>query len=37
MYTQPPAAGDALRWRHLVLDEARRHAADLGLAGAAFP
>ncbi|HMH35619.1 MAG TPA: family 65 glycosyl hydrolase, partial [Streptosporangiaceae bacterium] len=37
MYTQPSAAGDALRWRHLVLDEARRHAADLGLAGAAFP
>jgi alpha,alpha-trehalose phosphorylase len=37
MYTQPSAAADALRWRHLVLDEARRHAADLGLAGAAFP
>jgi alpha,alpha-trehalose phosphorylase len=29
--------GDALRWRHLVLDEARQHAADLSLAGAAFP
>jgi alpha,alpha-trehalose phosphorylase len=37
MYTQPSAAADALRWRHLVLDEARRHAADLGLAGAAYP
>ena len=37
MYTQPSAAADARRGRHLVLDEARRHAADLGLAGAAFP
>ena len=37
MYTQPSAAGDALRWRHLVLPEAKQHAADLGLAGAAFP
>ena len=37
MYTQPSAAADALRWRHLVLAEARRHAAELGLAGAAFP
>ena len=37
MYTQPSAAADALRWRHLTLDEARRHATDLGLAGAAFP
>src|SRR5215471_3404025 len=37
MYTQPSAAADALRWRHLVLDEAKNHAADLGLAGAAFP
>src|SRR6516164_8993513 len=37
MYTQPSAAADALRWRHLVLDQAREHAADLGLAGAAFP
>ena len=37
MYTHPAAAADALRWRHLVLDEARRHATDLGLAGAAFP
>jgi alpha,alpha-trehalose phosphorylase len=37
MYTQPSAAADALRWRHIVLDEARQHAANLGLAGAAFP
>jgi alpha,alpha-trehalose phosphorylase len=37
MYTQPSVAADALRWRHLVLAEARQHAADLGLAGAAFP
>ena len=36
-YTQPSVAADALRWRHLVLAEARQHAADLGLAGAAFP
>jgi len=37
MYTHPAAAGDALRWRHLTLPEARQHAADLGLAGSAFP
>src|SRR5260370_27571579 len=37
MYTHPSAAADALRWRHMVLPEARQHAADLGLAGAAFP
>jgi alpha,alpha-trehalose phosphorylase len=36
-YTLPSAAADALRWRHLVLPEARQRAADLGLAGAAFP
>ena len=36
-YTQPSVAADALRWRHLVLAEARQHAVDLGLAGAAFP
>ena len=36
-YTQPSVAADALRWRHLVLPEARQHAVDLGLAGAAFP
>jgi alpha,alpha-trehalose phosphorylase len=37
MYTQPSAAGDVLRWRHAVLTEARQRAAELGLAGAAFP
>jgi alpha,alpha-trehalose phosphorylase len=36
-YTHPAAASDALRWRYIVLDEAKRHAADLGLDGAAFP
>jgi len=36
-YTHPAAAADALRWRHMVLPDAKRHAADLGLAGAAFP
>src|SRR5580658_8584038 len=36
-YTQPSAAADALRWRHLVIGEAKQHAADLGLAEAAFP
>jgi len=36
-YTQPSAAADALRWRHLTLGEAKQHAADLGLAGSAFP
>jgi alpha,alpha-trehalose phosphorylase len=35
-YTQPSAAADALRWRSMILDEARAHAAELGLAGAAF-
>jgi len=37
MYTHPSAAADALRWRHSVLDDARQHAIDLGLAGSAFP
>jgi alpha,alpha-trehalose phosphorylase len=37
MYTHPSAAADALRWRHSVLDDARQHATDLGLAGSAFP
>ncbi len=37
MYTHPDAAGDALRWRHLVIDVAKQHAIDLGLSGAAFP
>ena len=36
-YTHPSAAGDALRWRWMVMDEAQKHAIDLGLAGAAFP
>ena len=35
-YTRPRAARDALAWRHATLPEARRHAADLALAGAAF-
>jgi len=35
-YTYPMAAGDALRWRSMTLDEARSHAKELGLAGAAF-
>jgi alpha,alpha-trehalose phosphorylase len=37
MYTHPSAAADALTWRHLVLAEAKQHATDLGLEGAAFP
>jgi alpha,alpha-trehalose phosphorylase len=36
-YAVPQAAGDALRWRHATLDLARERAAQLGLAGAAFP
>ena len=36
-YTYPKAAADALRWRHSTLDRARRRAAELHLAGAAFP
>ncbi|HXC85891.1 MAG TPA: glycosyl hydrolase family 65 protein, partial [Trebonia sp.] len=36
-HTHPDAAASALRWRSLVLPEARTHAAELGLAGAAFP
>ncbi|HEX4831296.1 MAG TPA: glycosyl hydrolase family 65 protein [Trebonia sp.] len=36
-YTAPRAAADALRWRYLVIDDARAIAAELGLAGAAFP
>ncbi|MDQ6662594.1 MAG: glycoside hydrolase family 65 protein [Chloroflexota bacterium] len=35
--TAPRAAADALRWRHLILDQAREHARELGLRGAAFP
>jgi alpha,alpha-trehalose phosphorylase len=36
-YTQPSVTADALRWRHMVLPEAKEHAAELGLSGAAFP
>ena len=36
-YTLPGAAADALRWRYLVMDVAKDHAKELGLAGAAFP
>jgi alpha,alpha-trehalose phosphorylase len=36
-YTAPDAAGDALRWRHSVLDLARERARVVGRAGAAFP
>lgn len=36
-YTQPSAAASVLRWRHMVLPQARQRAADLGLTGAAFP
>ena len=35
--TLPYAAADALRWRHSILDQARKHARKLGLRGAAFP
>ncbi|MFC9927667.1 glycoside hydrolase family 65 protein [Streptomyces sp. NPDC127190] len=36
-HTAPAAVAEALRWRHATLDEARERAAQLGLAGAAFP
>ena len=36
-YTAPYAAADALRWRASTLDLARDRAAELDLAGAAFP
>ncbi len=36
-YPQPSAGADVLRWRHLVLPQAKQRAADLGLDGAAFP
>jgi alpha,alpha-trehalose phosphorylase len=36
-YTQPPAAANVLRWRHAALPAARERAAQLGLAGAAYP
>jgi len=36
-YTDPDAAADALRWRHLCLPAARERAGQLQLRGAAFP
>jgi trehalose/maltose hydrolase-like predicted phosphorylase len=36
-YTAPSAAADALRWRMSTIDLARARAAELDLAGAAFP
>ena len=36
-YTAPDCVADALRWRHSILDLARKRASDLGLKGAAFP
>ncbi|MEU3858764.1 glycosyl hydrolase family 65 protein [Streptomyces sp. NPDC028722] len=36
-HTAPAAVAEALRWRYNTLDEARERAAQLGLAGAAFP
>jgi trehalose/maltose hydrolase-like predicted phosphorylase len=36
-YTAPYAAADALRWRASTLDLAKERAAELDLAGAAFP
>ena len=36
-YTMPHAVADALAWRHSILPAARERAAQLGLAGAAFP
>jgi alpha,alpha-trehalose phosphorylase len=36
-YTLPDAAASALKWRCMLLPEARAHAAELGLAGAAYP
>ena len=35
--TLPHAAANALRWRQLILDQAREHARQLRLRGAAFP
>jgi alpha,alpha-trehalose phosphorylase len=36
-YTQPDVAAQTLAWRHMTLPLARERAAQLGLAGAAFP
>jgi alpha,alpha-trehalose phosphorylase len=35
--TLPSAAASALRWRHTTLAEAKNHATELNLQGAAFP
>jgi alpha,alpha-trehalose phosphorylase len=35
--TLPRAAADALRWRQMILGQAREHARQFGLRGAAFP
>jgi alpha,alpha-trehalose phosphorylase len=35
--TLPRAAADALHWRRLILEQAREHARQLNLRGAAFP
>src|SRR6185312_7752742 len=37
MQTSPAAAADARRWRHSILAQAKEHAHQLGLRGAAFP
>ena len=36
-YTAPDCVPDVLRWRHSLLEGARKRAGDLGLKGAAFP
>ncbi|MBM2617839.1 glycoside hydrolase family 65 protein [Actinoplanes sp. LDG1-06] len=36
-YTHPACVGQALRWRHSTLDQARSRARELRLDGAAFP
>jgi alpha,alpha-trehalose phosphorylase len=36
-YTLPEAAAHALHWRHEILPQAQRRAAELGYRGAAFP
>jgi alpha,alpha-trehalose phosphorylase len=36
-HTLPSAAASALRWRHSTLAEAKAHATELNLQGAAFP
>jgi len=37
MLTLPRAAADALRWRHMILPQAKERASQLRLRGAAFP